>query len=173
MQKIVIIVVIIIAFSVGLSPFLFREMKTDPSTIVQENVPSNETETVAVDHRAAFAIFTNGTFRVFTASMYHNLSKDIFIESSNPNIVVIKKSGITWDDFFSTLPFSLTHECLVTGNNEVFCNNENNTLRFFLNGQEQKDLLEMTIQDGDQLLVTYGNESDEEIQKQQNSIPDL
>ena len=44
-----------------------------------------------IDRKASFAIFTNGTFRVFTASMYHNLSQDVYIEANNPNL----KSWIT------------------------------------------------------------------------------
>jgi len=44
-----------------------------------------------VDKQASFAIFTNGTFRVFTAAMYHNLSPNAYIEASNPNVIQIKK----------------------------------------------------------------------------------
>ena len=58
-----------------------------------------------VNKKASFAIFTNGTFRLFTAAMYHNLSEDVFIQADNPNIVHVKKTGITWDVFFKTLPF--------------------------------------------------------------------
>ena len=117
----------------------------------------------SVDFKASFAIFTNGTFRVFTASMYHNLSEDVFIEAENPNIVHVKKSGITWDDFFKTLPFKLTRECLTTGTGQTFCDGQNDTLKFYLNGEKTDNLLDSEIHKGDQVLISYGNEKTDEI----------
>lgn len=124
------------------------------------------------EKKAAFAIFTNGTFRVFTAPMYHNLSKDVFIESTNPNIVRITKVGITWDDFFTTLPFKLTTDCLTTGTGQTFCNGQNGTLKFYLNGQSDPDALDKLINQGDKLLISFGNETDSQIQTQIEKIPD-
>lgn len=66
--------------------------------INQERQPSTTLQ--IVDKQASFAIFTHGTFRVFTATMYHNLSKEVYIEASNPNIVLVRKTGVTWNDFF-------------------------------------------------------------------------
>lgn len=124
------------------------------------------TKNQAVDKIASFAIFTNGTFRIFTASMYHNLSPDVYIEQSNPNIVKIKKDKITWDDFFKTLPFKLTADCLTTGTKETFCTGSNGTLKFYLNGERNENALNQEIKDGDEILVSYGNESDDAIKKQ-------
>lgn len=119
-----------------------------------------------VDYNASFAIFTNGTFRVFTANMYHNLSENVFIQSDNPNIVHVKKSGVTWDTFFKTLPFKLTNNCLTTGTKETFCTNEKETLKFYLNGVKTDDLLSREIKENDQVLISYGSENDEQIQSQ-------
>lgn len=120
---------------------------------------------------ASFAIFTNGTFRIFTASMYHNRSKDVFITADNPNIVRVQKTGIAWGDFFDTLPMQLTKTCLVTGTKQTFCTNEGGTLRFYINGKQKTDALEEMIRPGDQLLVSYGNESQEEIEQQLRQVP--
>ncbi|MBI4066337.1 hypothetical protein HY411_01330, partial [Candidatus Gottesmanbacteria bacterium] len=94
----------------------------------------------------------------------------VYIEGTNPNVIKIKKSGITWNDFFNTLPFSLTHECLTTGTKETFCSNTTKTLRFYLNGVRKTTVLEEVIQSGDQLLVSYGNEGDDVISRQLRSI---
>lgn len=130
--------------------------------------PSNS---VGVNEQASFAIFTNRTFRVFTASMYHNLSEDVFIESKNPNIIQIRKS-VTWNDFFKTLPFKLTKDCLTTGTGQTFCNGQNGTLKFYLNGQSDPDALDKLINQGDKLLISFGNETDSQIQTQLEKIPD-
>ena len=141
-------------------------------TIPSQNKQATTSPTAA-DYSASFAIFTNGTFRIFTASMYHNLSPDVFIESSNPNIVHVKKAGITWDDFFKTLPFKLTEECLTTGTGQTFCTNSNQTLKFYINGELDSNVLDRIINAGDQLLVSYGSENEAQIQKQLERIPTL
>ncbi len=123
-----------------------------------------------VNVKASFAIFTHGTFRVFTAVMYHNLSKDVYIEAASPNIIKVKKEGITWNDFFSTLPFKLTDDCLTTGTKEIFCSNNVYALKFYLNGERKSQILDQVIQEGDTLLITYGNESEAAIEKQKQRV---
>lgn len=132
-----------------------------------ENNTNTQVSTVPITNiKASFAIFTNDTFRVFTASMYHNLSEDVYIESNNPNIVHIKKTGTTWDDFFKTLPFSLTKNCLTTGTKEVFCTNQSKTLNFYINGVQDNNLLDREIKDGDKALISFGSENEKTIQEQ-------
>lgn len=139
--------------------------------IVQSPSPSPQDQNV--NWQAGFAIFTNGTFRVFSASMYHNLASDVYIESSNPNIVHVKKSGLTWGDFFNTLPMELNNSCLTTGTKERFCNGPGDKLRFYLNSQTTNDLLSRQIQNGDRALISFGSEKDEEIKIQYKSVLDL
>ena len=124
-----------------------------------------------VDYTAGFAIFTNGTFRIFTSPMYHNQSEEVFIEANNPNIVRVKKAEITWEDFFKTLPFKLTKDCLTTGTGQTFCSDDNGKLRFYLNGKEDPNALDRPISNGDRLLVTYGNENEQQIQEQLKKAP--
>lgn len=140
-------------------------------TILTQTKPTVTSTPRNVDYTARFAIFTNGTFRVFTPIMYHNLSKDVFIEKDNPNIVHVKKPGTTWDDFFGTLPFKLTKDCLTTGTKQTFCTDTNGSLRFYLNGKEHINALDKQIENGDQLLVTYGNENEKQIENQLLQVP--
>lgn len=120
---------------------------------------------------ASFAIFTNGTFRDFSSSKYHNQSKEVFIQSDNPNIIYVKKKGITWNDFFKTLPMELSKDCLTTGTGQNFCSDGNSVLKFFINGGEDLNALDKKIREGDQLLVSFGNETNEGIQDQLEKIP--
>lgn len=145
--------------------------KTPTETTLLKQTPLPTATAQSVDYSAGFAIFTKGTFRVFTASMYHNLSPDVYIEASNPNIIKIKKAGITWNDFFLTLPFKLTHDCLTTGTKETFCNGSDGTLKFYLNGERKEAALDQEIQNGDKLLVTFGNEFEDTIKQQIDKIP--
>ncbi len=165
----------IVIFVLAVGFFLFDQAKQKKSQdfIVQPSVSKSPTskQDETVDYKASFAIFTNGTFRVFSGTMYHNRSDDVFIQADNPNVVLIKKSEIVWNDFFATLPFKLTKDCLTTGTGETFCSNTNSKLRFYLNGKEDSDAFDKQINDSDRLLVTYGNENEQQIQKQIQKIP--
>lgn len=118
--------------------------------------PEPSESTRIKDFTATFEIYTNSTKRIFTQSMYHNQSTEVFIENPDPSVIHVKKTGVTWAGFFETLPFSLTKECLITGTKQKFCNSESKKLEFRINGQYNPDALDLEIQKGDQLVITYG-----------------
>ncbi len=120
-----------------------------------EPLPSHPSQNV--DFTARFSIQTNGIDRVFTSSMYHNQSSDVYIQSSNPNTIHVTESGVTWNDFFSTLPFELSEDCLTTGDGEVYCTGQSGKLQFYLNGNSSENVLERVIEPNDHLVVTFGN----------------
>ena len=128
----------------------------------QAALPNQQTQTSPtpvqnqkVDLTASFTIVTEGITRNFSAKMYHNLSPDVYIESPDPIVVHVKSKGIAWNDFFKTLPMKLTKDCLTTGTYETFCTGENGTLRFYLNGNEDKDLLDREIKENDKALIQF------------------
>lgn len=123
-----------------------------------------------VDERAAFAIFTNDTFRTFTHERYHFKSPKVFLTPDTPNVLVIKEEGVTWQDFFNTLPMKLSKDCLVTGTGQTFCSSDAGTLRFYLNGKRDDDLLKRAINEGDKALISYGSD-ESQISEQLTRIP--
>jgi len=144
MNKLVGTVIVVILISLfGFIFFLSKQSVPVPT--LSNSSTSQETQetsvTPIIDIQASFAIFTKGIFRIFTAPMYHNLSEDAYIEASNPNTVYVKKAGVTWQDFFSTLPFTLTSECLTTGTKETFCTGNGGTLKFYINGEKNNNAL--------------------------------
>ena len=151
MKKVWFIFPIIITLAVGI--FFFTQKEETPNTIIRTTLstPSPQPEEIV----ASFEINTLGTKRIFTASMYHNLSNGVYITSEDPSIILVKKIGTTWADFFATLPMKLDKECLTTGTGQVFCTNESQKLKFYVNNIENPEALEEVISEGDHLLVTY------------------
>lgn len=148
------ILIILIMLLAGVGYFVFQNK---PQAMPAPSGSSFSTNSPAItDLSASFEIYTNGTLRIFTDSKYHNLSPDVFIEVGSPNMVHVKKAGTLWNDFFKTLPMSLTKECLVTGTKQTFCTGEGGNLKFYINGIEDKDALDKIINEGDILLVKYG-----------------
>lgn len=146
-----------------------------PQTIQSLSQPTTQnTPTPSViEATASFGIFTNGTIRIFTDKKYHNLSSDVYIETDTPSVIHVKKSGITWGDFFATLPMKVTNDCLTTGTGQMFCTNTNALLKFYINGKLTPSALEKVITNGDQLVISFGNENDIEIQQQLQQITNL
>lgn len=166
-KKIFLVIFVVIIATGGL---LF--IKYNPSSIPVTKTP-DPTQTKGFEsYSASFAIYTNGTFRIFTAPMYHNLSSDVYIEASNPNIVHVKKLNITWRDFFESLPFELNEDCLTTGTKQTFCTNKQYVLQFYINEGINQTALDQVIKPGDKLLVTYDQENAAGISQQLQSIPD-
>lgn len=108
-----------------------------------------------VNYTASFEIYTKGTKRIFSDPKYHNKSSEVFITSDNPNTVQVKGEGITWADFFATLPMKLTKDCLTTGTGQIFCSGEKGRLKFEINGVEDPKVLDQVIQRNDLLVVSF------------------
>jgi hypothetical protein len=140
-----------------LGAFLLSACNTRPlSSSLKETTPAPIITEVFEPFTARFEITTNSTKRVFTDAKYHNQSLDVYIQPPDPSVVYVEMEGITWNDFFQTLPFSLTAECLVTGTKQTFCTNDSGTLRFYLNEVETLDALTKEIKANDFLKVEYG-----------------
>lgn len=145
-----------------LTGFLLLNNSQTQTNIQNISTPSLTNSDEKVDIKASFRIITGNITRSFKAEKYHNLSPDVYIEAPDPTIVYVKKSGITWDDFFKTLPMKLTKGCLTTGDGETYCSGKDlriggqgGSLKFYLNDKEDKDLLDREIKDGDKALIKY------------------
>lgn len=65
----------------------------------------------------------------------------------------------------------MTYNCLTTGTKQTFCTNDNQSLKFFINGEREDGALGVEIKDGDRLLVSYGSEEEDELENQFSQIP--
>lgn len=168
MNKIIPLIIVILVILSG--AFLYLSNKPLSKNLSKSPATSFEPITQKADFTASYEIFTNGTFRIFTDPKYHNLSEEVFIQENNPNIIYVKKSGITWDDFFKTLPMKLTKDCLTTGTNQTFCTDQTGTLKFYINGVKDDNALDKKINADDKLLVTFGNETEDQIKLQLDKL---
>lgn len=134
---------------------LFAYYKT-PSVAVE---PGYTTQQVPefMPFTARFEIKTLGTTRVFTDSKYHNRSEDVFISADDPGLIHVLKDGVTWQQFFDTMPapMKVTPDCLYTGTGQTFCSNKSLTLEFILNGQYRQDALSQIIAKNDILQISF------------------
>jgi len=121
---------------------------------------------------ATFAIFTEGRFRNLSSTNFFDRSQDAFISASRPSVVQVKNPSTTWGGFFNSLPMRVTPTCLREGAQE-YCTNPLRSLKFFLNGKRTDNLLTRKIVHGDRVLISYGEETQEQITLQLAQIPPL
>ena len=148
-------VLLFIAIAITVSGFILFNKSQTQKDLTPSPTPQNQKFNPPAGGKASFSIVTGTTTRSFSAEKYHNQSSDVYIENPDPTIVNVKKIGITWNDFFKTLPMKLTKDCLTTGDGETFCNGKNGTLKFYLNEIETPDLLDKEIKDGDKMLIKF------------------
>ena len=67
---------------------------------------------------------------------------------------------------FETMNIGIDSKCYVFPDGRQFCTNEDYSLKYYLNHQLVNDINDHVIQDGDRILITFGNETPEQIEEQ-------
>lgn len=123
-----------------------------------------------IKKQATFAIFTTGLQRRFEEAQYFQRSPRAYVEGNTPNTVFVADDEVTWRDFFETMPFTLTENCFVSVESQKYCNQGKYSVKFYINEKTTPDALDRIITDGDQFLITYGEDTDTEIMLQLSQL---
>lgn len=137
----------------------------------------------SVHYHANFGLYVNGKrdeFKSFT--FYEEVASCGGNDTMNPKIrthmhnkvnyvVHVHDEAATWGHFFANLGYTLGDSVLKTDEG-VFTESEGseNVLSFLLNGKPIETVANKTIGDKDVLLVSFGDETDSDLQKQYKTI---
>lgn len=123
---------------------------------------------------ADFKVFINGHEIDFSLPRYNIRNRYIHLHTDNDfggNVIHIEGRNATMGEFFLSLAMNFNSTCFATP--EEFCNSEARTLKFYISGK-RNELYEMyEPADLDRILISYGNETEEMIQQQADSITKL
>ncbi len=106
------------------------------------------------------------------------VSSFIHVDSGAPapektgDVLHMHATGIPLWVFFNSIGLNFNKDC-ITIENQKFCNGENKKLKFFVNGKENNAFENYVFQDLDKLLISYGDEGEEEIKNQLAEITDF
>src|SRR3989344_3189987 len=107
------------------------------------------------------------------------VSSFIHVDSGAPapektgDIVHMHATGVPLWIFFESIGMDLNKECITPENKEKFCSDGNNKLKFFVNEIENNEFENYVLNDLDKILISYGDESEEEIKAQLATITDF
>lgn len=119
---------------------------------------------------ADFKVYINGKELNFAHLEYMVRDKYVHIEEMNGKTIHKHATGITLGYFFKTLGFEFNENCFILDDGEEYCNNDERRLKFYVNHQKNFEYEDYEIKEGDKILINYGNESEEDIKKQMESV---
>lgn len=121
-----------------------------------------------VHWHADFAVFIRGEQFDFNTAQF--VSKEgeeknpwVHIHEPRSTVVHAHREQTTWSEFLTSLSFKLTDTSITLPTGEVLSNTDTEQLKFFVNGVEIDTLMFQDILDLNQVLITYGSESSDEV----------
>jgi len=102
----------------------------------------------------------------FTTPNYQVKTSWIHFENQDGDTIHRHSTGVELEFLFNSMKIALDDECFVFPDGRQFCTNDDYTLKFYINQQKVDDLRMYVIQEDDRILITYGNEDQETIDKQ-------
>ena len=67
---------------------------------------------------------------------------------------------------FNSLNIGLSERCFIFADGRQFCTNDDYSLKYFINHEEVSDIRGYVIQEDDRILISYGGETEDEIEEQ-------
>src|SRR3989344_6416941 len=107
------------------------------------------------------------------------VSSFIHVDSGAPapektgDVIHMHAKGVPLWIFFKSIGMDFNKDCITLENKEKFCNDNNKKLKFFVNGKESNEFENYVFNDLDKILISYGDENQEEIKNQLAEITDF
>ena len=172
------IIVLLVGAVVALAVLLVvNSGEREPDVVVCEpGTPGCELRQ-AVHWHADFALYIRGERYDFGQERFvsdeeDELSENVHLHGARVSVVHVHREGTTWREFFDSLGFELTDQCLTTPEGEQFCDSEAERLSFVLNGVKLDALAFQDVTDIDRALISFGSESDGELMQQYAQVSD-
>ena len=102
----------------------------------------------------------------FSVPTYQIKSSWIHFEESDGTTIHRHASGVMLGYLFDTMNIGVNSECYVFPDGRQFCTNEDYSLKYYINHKSVDSVNDYVIQDGDRILITFGNETPEQIEEQ-------
>ncbi|HSW37783.1 MAG TPA: hypothetical protein VLG37_05470 [Candidatus Saccharimonadales bacterium] len=138
-------------------------------------------------YHANFAVYINGRREEFKSPKYYEEEAACTDESniSTPqerahmhdqinSVIHVHDHATTWGQFFENLGWVVGPNFIQNADGQLNVATDQAKLHILLNGQDYTDLTPITnmvIKDEDRLLVSYGDESDSNLQAEYKSVP--
>ena len=126
---------------------------------------------------AALIVDLNGTNINFAQPKYMLRSNYIHMENHNGTLdgTTLHKHAtkVPIGEFLKSIRMDISNGCFITDVNKQFCENKNLKLRYYINGNETKDIMNYVLKDNDRILILYGNQSSNEVNHKMQELNNI
>ena len=154
-------VLVLIAVIVGYSVYVFINLDSNVP-----GAPPNAGKLGDEHEHASVLVKIFGDKFDFTSPAYQIKSSWIHFEDSDGTTIHRHSSGVTLGYLFANLGIGIDSECYKFPDGRQFCTNEDYSLKYYINHRIVKDINDYVLDDTDRILITYGNQTPEEIEEQ-------
>ena len=151
----------IIAVIVGYSVFVFITMDASAP-----GAPPGAGKLGDSHEHASLLVRIFGDKFDFSVPSYQIKSSWIHFEESDGTTIHRHASGVTLGYLFETMNIIIDEQCYLFPDGRQFCTNEDYSLKYYINHKSVENVYDYVIQDGDRILITFGNETPEQIEEQ-------
>ncbi len=118
--------------------------------------------------------YLNGVPVDFSVGKYQkpHLNQKVHMEGGDGDVIHVHATGVTMGFFLESIGLDLGKDCFKMDTGEQYCNQDDKTLKFYVNGKLNDQLGDYILKDSDKILISYGSESEEAIADQLGSITD-
>lgn len=102
----------------------------------------------------------------FSVPAYQIKSPWIHFEGSDGNTIHRHATGVPLGYLFDSLKIHVTDKCFVFPDGREFCSSDQYSLKFYINHNKVDDITKYIINEGDRILISYGGETQEELDNQ-------
>jgi len=150
-----------VAIVIGITGYMFYQ-----NTYTAPDAPPG-VGTLGDEHEhAAIKVMIFGDEFDFSSPAFQVKNRYIHFENQDGETIHRHASGVPLGFLFNTLNIGLTDECYIFPDKREFCNNDDYSLKFYVNHQKVPTILDFVLQDGDRILISYGNENGTQIDEQ-------
>jgi len=71
---------------------------------------------------------------------------------------------------FNSLGIAIDENCYIFPDGREFCSNEDYSLKYFINHKQVNDISEYVVMEEDRILISFGNEDQDAIEKQLSEL---
>ena len=154
-------ILVLIAIIIGYSGYVFVTMDADIP-----GAPPGAGKLGGEHEHASLLVRIFADKFDFSVPTYQIKSSWIHFEESDGTTIHRHASGVTLGYLFDSLNIGIDSECYAFPDGRQFCTNEDYSLKYYLNHQLVNDIYDYVIQDDDRILITFGNETPEQIEEQ-------
>ncbi len=147
------------------------------AAILKAPKPNEQQLGEKVHEHADFKVFLSGKAFDFTKAKYQDsktnpLSAEAHLHDGNGDVTHKHRKGVTLGYFFNTLGVTFDNTCFVTDIGTKYCNDDTNTLKFYVNGKANDTFGKYEFSDLDKILISYGPK-EEAIDSQIKTVTDM